>query len=149
MKISQTTVIWSKTTFTVSKSIAHNSIGCICRDEQQRLEEFSRLKYKIKILVNGGVVSETKERCVQNKFLSFFHMHIHICNYVSYIVECTRVLEKPDFSITYGEPFEIKMTRCPEIITLQVDNKIHYFIFMLKDFSLHVYTCTYIHLHNV
>ena len=32
------------------------------RDEQQRLEELSKLKYRVKILVNGGVVSETKER---------------------------------------------------------------------------------------
>ena len=44
----------------------HDLMKCVYRDEQQRLEEFSRLKYKIKILVNGGVVSETKERFVEN-----------------------------------------------------------------------------------
>lgn len=54
--------------------IMYNSISTlyvfiIYRDEQQRLEEMSRLKYKIKIIVNEGVVSETKERCIPNKFL--------------------------------------------------------------------------------
>ena len=42
---------------------------CIYRDEQQRLEEFSKLKYKIKVLVNEGVVSETKER--------YMHIYVH------------------------------------------------------------------------
>ena len=46
------------------------------------------------------------------------HTHIKLISYMKY----TRVLEKPDFSVTYGEPFEIKMTHSPEIITLQVDN---------------------------
>ena len=31
-----------------------------------------------------------------------------------------RLLEKPDFSVNFGEPFEVKMTHAPEIITLQV-----------------------------
>ena len=44
------------------------------------------------------------------------HTHIKLISYMKY----TRVLEKPDFSVTYGEPFEIKMTHSPEIITLQV-----------------------------
>jgi len=31
-----------------------------------------------------------------------------------------RMLEKTDFSVVYGEPFEIKLKYVPEIITLQV-----------------------------
>ena len=33
------------------------------REEQNRQEELSKLKYKIRLLVNDTVVSETKERC--------------------------------------------------------------------------------------
>ncbi|XP_065917029.1 coiled-coil and C2 domain-containing protein 2A-like isoform X2 [Dysidea avara] len=62
------------------------------REEHHRLEELSKLKYKIRLLINDTVVSETKER----------------------------MLEKTDFSVVYGEPFEIKLTYIPEIITLQV-----------------------------
>ena len=56
-------------------------MGCIYRDEQQRLEEFCRLKYKIKILVNGGIVSETKERFVYNKHIQHTYAYTHVHTY--------------------------------------------------------------------
>ena len=91
--------------------------GCFYREEQLRLEEFSKLKYKIKILVNGGIVSETKERLFVHTYIC---LKCSLCNYLLISIHIRRLLEKPDFLVTYGEPFEIKMTHAPEIIALQV-----------------------------
>ena len=69
------------------------------------------------------------------------HIHTHTHKQTNihswlFVLDYDRILEKPDFSVTYGEPFEIKMAHSPEIITLQVESNIH----MYDNFTFCVYT---------